>query len=117
MASNGASLPCCPGSPCSQLPSGNPASGVATASSVCWGGTGSCPNSKPKAQARGLEEVTRSFIGELPRLHLPSPGPNLSIQEGKAVDLFYRAQTENAIQLQVKQLARILADLSEVRRV
>ena len=57
------------------------------------------------------------MIGELPRLHLPSPGPNLSIQEGKAVDLFYRAQTENAIQLQVKQLARILADLSEVRRV
>ena len=41
----------------------------------------------------------------------------VSIQEGKAVDLFYRAQTENAIQLQVKQLARILADLSEVRRV
>ena len=57
------------------------------------------------------------MIGELPRLHLPSPGPNLSIQEGKAVDLFYRAQTENAVQLQVKQLARILAGLSEARRV
>ena len=117
MASNGASLPCCPGSPCSQLPFGNPASGVSTVNTVCWGGTGSCPNSKPKAQARGLAEVTRSLIGELPRLHLPSPGPNLSIQEGKAVDLFYRAQTENAVQLQVKQLARILAGLSEARRV
>ena len=57
------------------------------------------------------------MIGELPRLHLPSPGPNLAIQEGKAVDLFYRAQTENAVQLQVKQLARILAGLSEARRV
>ena len=112
MASNSASLSCCPSNPCSQLPFGNPASGVSTVNKVCWGGAGSCPNSKPKVQARGLAEVTRSLIGELPRLHLPSPGPNLSIQEGKAVDLYYRAVNEDAIQLQVKQLARVPADLS-----
>ena len=103
MASNSTAPSGCPGNPCSQLPFGNPAAGVSSANNICWGG--SCPNSKPKVQAHSLAEVTRSMIGDLPRLHLPSPGPNLSIQDGKAVDLLYRAKNEDAYQLQVKLLS------------